>query len=303
MDFFDRYDEIRRRLDQLTSLPDSIREVTAHLHTIDAQLAAVKAATHLPLSALEELNRLQTRVDLPLQLLEAQSVALKAAMSPLPDVSWLASVVSSQTIQDVTYRLHESFLAARVLGQFDLEARIDADEPAEEADSEEDLVSLVPAEALDDLRRVGFVPIVLLDRVIRNPTILHQISARDFEALVATLIEEFGFEDVTLTPRSRDGGRDVLATKRPAGIPILFAFECKRNAPDRPVGVDVARALFGTIMHPSTRANKGVLVTTSRLTPDAWRYIVTEPSLAGKEFTDVVGWLHEYAGRHWQRRT
>ena len=81
------------------------------------------------------------------------------------------------------------------------------------------------------------------------------------------------------------------------GISILCAFECKRYAPDRPVGPEIARALLGTILHGSTRATKGVLVTTSRFTPATRTFILTEPSLDGKDFDGIVGWLQEYGGK------
>ena len=98
-----------------------------------------------------------------------------------------------------------------------------------------------------------------------------------------------------MTPRSGDKGRDVLATKRVHGISILFAFECKRFAPSRAVGVGVARALLGVVTHGDTRANVGVLVTTSRFTKGARRFILTEPSLDSRDFEGVANWLHEYA--------
>ena len=62
------------------------------------------------------------------------------------------------------------------------------------AEAEEQLVKIIPAEALEDLRRVEFAPIVLLDKVMRNPRLMYQLGARQFEGFVATLIEELGFE-------------------------------------------------------------------------------------------------------------
>jgi restriction system protein len=142
--------------------------------------------------------------------------------------------------------------------------------------------------------------LTILDRVLRHPEALRTLTARDFEGFVAALVEQLGFEDVVLTPRSGDMGRDVLATKRIHGISILCAFECKRYAPDRPVGPEIARALLGTIMHGPTRAAKGILVTTSSFTPAARTFIFTEPGLDGRDFDGIVEWLQEYAS-HRQR--
>ena len=165
-------------------------------------------------------------------------------------------------------------------------------EPEEEARAR--LVELIPAEILEKLERVEFAPLTLLERARREPEVMRALSSRDFEGFIAALVDQLGFEDVTLTPRSGDEGRDVLATKTLHGLTILFAFECKRWAPGRGVGPDVARALLGTIVHDDTRAVKGVLVTTSYFTKGARKFILTEPSLDSRDFDGVVDWLREY---------
>lgn len=83
--------------------------------------------------------------------------------------------------------------------------------------------------------------------------------------------------------------------KRVHGISIACAFECKRYAPKRAVGPEIARALLGTISHGETRAAKGILVTTSTFSPAARKFILTEPSLDGRDFDGIVEWLREYA--------
>lgn len=148
---------------------------------------------------------------------------------------------------------------------------------------------------ITSLKRVEFAPLRLLDQILRSPELMRALSPHEFERFVATLIDKLGFEDVAITPRSGDQGRDILAVKRVLGIPVLFAFECKRYGPDKPVGVGLLRALYGSISHGPTKANKGILVTTSRFTSGARRFILTEPSLDGKDFSGIVEWLKEYA--------
>ena len=155
----------------------------------------------------------------------------------------------------------------------------------------------MPATALESLRVVNFAPLTLLDRVLRSPDLMRQFHARQFEQFIAALVEQLGFEDVVLTPQSGDGGRDVLAIRRVSGLPIVFAFECKKYGPGNPVGPDTARALLGTISHGNTRAAQGVIVTTSSFTPAAREFIITEPQLHGRDFDGIVDWLHEYATR------
>lgn len=159
---------------------------------------------------------------------------------------------------------------------------------------EERLIGIASPEAMEALRSVHFEPLRLVDRVLRRPESMLDMTARDFEVFVASLVDQLGFEEVTLTPSSNDGGRDVIATKRMHGLSILFAFECKRYGPDHTVGPAVVRALLGTIVQRSTRSTMGVLVTTSRFTSGARSLIITEPSLDGVDFDGLVDWLREY---------
>ena len=231
----------------------------------------------------------------------ATSQALENAIRPLPDLAGFydAQFAYSQHVGNFAQALNSAIASAGFVAEIELSESEDdrgsKKDPAKEA--EEKLIEEAPAGYLENLRRVDFVPIALLDRALRNPEAMRSFSPRDFEDFIAELTEGLGFEDVMVTPRSGDKGRDVLATKRVHGIPILFAFECKRFAPSCPVGIEYARALLGVIDHCETRANKGVLVTTSRFTKGATRFILTEPSLDSRDFEGVVGWLHDYAAK------
>jgi HJR/Mrr/RecB family endonuclease len=196
-------------------------------------------------------------------------------------------------------RLNLGIEHSRLVG----EVRLGRPEPTERGTenlkevAEANLIEVVPATTLESLRTVKFAPLTLLDRVLRDPELMRQLHARQFEQFIAALVEQLGFEDVVLTPQSGDGGRDVLASRRISGLRMMFAFECKKYAPENPVGPDIARALLGTISHASTRATQGVIVTTSSFTPAAREFIITEPSLQGRDFDGIVDWLHEYATR------
>jgi hypothetical protein len=183
--------------------------------------------------------------------------------------------------------------SATFLGELDLGQVDEGSEsvPVSPEQVEERLLTLATPDAVAALRAVEFAPIVALDHALRQPEAMLAMDPRAFEAFVATLIDRLGFDDVVLTPRVGDEGRDVLATKRVHGLSILFAFECKRFSPGNPVGVAIARALLGTIVHGRTRANKGVLVTTSRFTRGARAFILTEPALDGRDYDGLVDWL------------
>jgi restriction system protein len=60
---------------------------------------------------------------------------------------------------------------------------------------------------------------------------LQQMNAYDFEELVATLLEKLGFEDVTVTSKSGDGGIDVVGFLVVAGVVrTRMAVQVKRYA-------------------------------------------------------------------------
>lgn len=71
---------------------------------------------------------------------------------------------------------------------------------------------------------------------------LQQMNRRDPQ-LVERVFRDKGFR-TELTQATRDGGKDII-TRRHIGtkIPIIIYFECKRFAPDHPVGEPIVRDL------------------------------------------------------------
>ncbi len=98
----------------------------------------------------------------------------------------------------------------------------------------------------------------LIAYLAANPRALRELNPRRFEEVVAELFRKRGFA-VELTPRTRDGGRDVLAVQSDTLGKSLYLIECKRYAPSRKVGVEVVRGLYGVLQ--ADRATKGVIVT------------------------------------------
>lgn len=284
---FDYLRDIQRHL-------DALRPAMEQYERFQRQLQATSLPVRDLLRDFEENQRsLSIAADFA-----AQQRALFAAVQPIQIESALANFTA---MSELMSRVNAGIASATFLGELQLtDADSEGDSPDGDLPSvaESRLVEIVPAEALGDLKRVEFAPVVLLDRALRNPDIMRLLQARQFEGFIAALIDQLGFEDVILTPRSGDEGRDVLATKRIHGIPIMFAFECKRYAPQNPIGPDIARALLGTIAHGRTRASKGVLVTTSYFTPSARNFILTEPDLDGKDFDGIVEWLKEYGSKN-----
>ena len=96
---------------------------------------------------------------------------------------------------------------------------------------------------------------------------IYEVSSREFEEIVEQILRDDGF-DTHLTKSTRDGGRDIIATKTGInGRPVVFYVECKRYARSNKVSVDIIRALYG--VQTADRINKACLVTSSYFTRDA----------------------------------
>ncbi|MBS4912590.1 MAG: restriction endonuclease [Veillonella sp.] len=109
----------------------------------------------------------------------------------------------------------------------------------------------------------------IINRVLRDKNELYTLTPREFEELVAEIFRQQG-HIVELTPKTRDGGYDMMATKTIGGISYASLIECKRYNPENPVGVHLVRSLRGVLADKNV--NKGILVITSRFTKDAIKF-------------------------------
>ncbi|HEY1535960.1 MAG TPA: restriction endonuclease [Polyangiaceae bacterium] len=92
---------------------------------------------------------------------------------------------------------------------------------------------------------------------------LHKIPPRELEQLVAASYDADGYDEVILTPRSGDGGRDVIATKN--GMHSIRIFDqVKAFAANHHVTAHDVRAMLG-ILHGNV--SKGVVTTTAEFAP------------------------------------
>ncbi len=129
----------------------------------------------------------------------------------------------------------------------------------------------------------------LLASLHRQPQDVLTLPAGDFEELVAELLSHQGFS-LWRTPRTRDGGFDLVALRRESIGSQLILVECKRYSPDRPVTVEPVRQLYGLVR--AHGATSGLLVTTSRFTRDAFAFQrAVEYQLALRELADIQRWL------------
>jgi restriction system protein len=106
-----------------------------------------------------------------------------------------------------------------------------------------------------------------------DPSIAFQIPWEKWEEIIAGAYKKAGFEEVTLTPRSGDYGRDVIAIKK--GICSIRVIEqVKAYTPTHLVDANDVRALMG-VLHLDG-ASKGCLSTTSDFAP----MIKTDPLIS-----------------------
>lgn len=95
--------------------------------------------------------------------------------------------------------------------------------------------------------------------------VLKSLPPHGFERLCGRLLDGYGFEDVKVTQRSRDGGIDGYGLLRLSPfVSLRVAFQAKRykDVVARSAVGEFRNALLG-------RAEKGVFITTGRFTADA----------------------------------
>jgi len=121
---------------------------------------------------------------------------------------------------------------------------------------------------------------------------MRELEPRKFEELVAELFRNMGYT-VELTPRSRDGGLDIIAIDRSDLGSALTLIECKRYSASNRVGVEVVRGLYGVV--EQQRATRGLIATTSFFTKDAMAFRDSvQYRLALADFDQITQFLHEW---------
>lgn len=101
----------------------------------------------------------------------------------------------------------------------------------------------------------------------------------EFEGMTATLLDKhLGFTVLSRAKKGGDGGVDILATKQHGKRTETWIVQCKCYSQNNPVGPSVIRELIGTIVdtpHENDEIIRGMVVTTSRFTPEATRLAIT----------------------------
>lgn len=122
-------------------------------------------------------------------------------------------------------------------------------------------------------------PIITLspinEKVLRylseHPEAFYQLGSAEFEIVMAEIYSRLGYK-VERTQSTRDGGKDIIIRKPEILGDFIYYVECKKYAPNNPIGVGIIRNLVGTIN--ADRVNGGILATTSYFSRDARKFII-----------------------------
>lgn len=131
----------------------------------------------------------------------------------------------------------------------------------------------------------------IVEQLNQAPERIFGMSSFEFEQLVAHLLDSQGY-CVTLTPRTRDGGKDILVATPTALGDLLYLVECKKYGPKNPVGVSLVRELYGVVERE--RATAGILVTSSSFTAAALKF--RDPishRLTLHDYTKLQEWIRQ----------
>ena len=135
----------------------------------------------------------------------------------------------------------------------------------------------------------------LITFLSKHPKLVYDINPRKFEEVVAEIFKDMGFE-VIITPKTRDGGNDIRAIRKDTIGTLLFLIECKRYAPNRPVGIEVVRSLYGVTM--AEQANCGIVATTSYFSKDAKEFASkVKYHLSLRDYNAIKGWIKNYCSK------
>ena len=139
--------------------------------------------------------------------------------------------------------------------------------------------------------------LMIMARIRADRDEIFRIPAHTWEELIAGAYREAGFDEVVLTPRSGDQGRDVIATRNGIGS-IRIYDQVKAYKPGHLVTADDVRALAGVLQG---NVSKGILTTTSDFAPRIEHDRIMAPlmphRLELKPGRVLVPWLDEISAR------
>jgi restriction system protein len=174
--------------------------------------------------------------------------------------------------------------AARVAAQLERAAAVLASLPFA-LPSVVDVVGTVPDGALIEV--VGPAMRRIIELLHEDPGALQRLDWRTVEEVVAAAYKADGFDEVILTPRSGDLGRDLIATKY-GRHSIRILGQVKHFSPGHRVTAEEVRAM-GMPLIGDRAASKAVVATTSTFAPGIERDALIQPLMPTR--LELIGGL------------
>lgn len=130
-----------------------------------------------------------------------------------------------------------------------------------------------------------------LEELLKSQEKAIQLSSRNFEEIVEKVFIKLGYK-TELTQKTRDGGRDIIATYNKSGIKFVTIIECKKYNKKNKVGIRIVRELYGVLN--DQESNKGIIVTTSSFTKDAKMFAEKHNNLIDLvDYNKLLSWVKE----------
>lgn len=127
-----------------------------------------------------------------------------------------------------------------------------------------------------------------------DKSVLYSLTPTEFEHVVEDLYYKMGYK-TRMTKASYDGGRDVIATSSESGKKEHIIISCKRLM-DNVKPADY-REIFAPV--EDEKATKGVVVTTSDFSPEAYKLAKRNPRFELINRNELQKLLNEYSGSNW----
>ena len=141
--------------------------------------------------------------------------------------------------------------------------------------------------------KITEIGLELISHLKRHPELMQEMHSEAFEKLIAELMASGGF-DVEWTGRNAETAGDVIAFKMDSGSGLInnYIVECKRYAPSRSVGIEIARAIYGAKVDEGY--SNALLVTTSHFQDGVEQFALRHWDFQIKDFKRLVEWLNRY---------
>ena len=133
----------------------------------------------------------------------------------------------------------------------------------------------------------------VISLIAKNPNNLMNLEWRDLERTIHELFNEIGFK-ATLTPPSKDGGKDVILECEIEGIPKSYIVEIKHWRSQQKVGKKAVKEFSKVIINE--KRQKGLYLSTYGYTQNYYECLTkTERNLVGfGEKEKIVELCHTY---------